>query len=139
VAASARRLYQERRACVSRPNTSKSHIDVNPGTPIAIKQEIRRLERRLKRLRLRLKISDRNAVIALYDGDLDERIAVEADGLGGARVVRAEGNYPVDYSTRDERFFRNGDTASRAAHCLSEGDITSLSNFDLRKTYPCEQ
>jgi len=112
---------------------------VNPKTPIAIKQEIRRLERRLKRLRLRLKISDRNEVIALYDGDLDERIAVEADGLGGARVVRAQGNYPVDYSTRDERFFRNEDTASRAAHCLSEGDITSLSNFDPRKTYPCEQ
>ena len=139
MAASARRLYQERRACVSRPNTSKSHIDVNPGTPIAIKQEIRRLERRLKRLRLRFRISDRNEVTSLYDGDVDERIAVEADGLGGARVVRAEGNYPVDYSTRDERSFRNGDTASRAAHCLSEGDITSLSNFDPRKTYPCEQ
>ena len=62
---------------------------MNPKDQRPIKQEIRRLERRLARLRERLKISDRNEVIALYDGDVDARIAVEADGLGGARVVRA--------------------------------------------------
>jgi hypothetical protein len=111
---------------------------MNPEDPRRTKREIRRLEHRLKRLRQRLKISDRNAVIALYDGDVDERIVVEADGLGGARVVRAEGNYPIDYSARDERRFRNEETAGRAAHCLSEGDIASLSQFDPHKTYPCE-
>ncbi len=59
-------------------------LEMNPKDQRPIKQEIRRLERRLKRLRKRLKISDRNEVIALYD-----RNAFEADGLGGARVVRA--------------------------------------------------
>ena len=73
---------------------------MSPKDQRPIKQEIRRLERRLKRLRELLKISDRNEVVALYDGDVDERIAVEADGLGGARVVRADGNYPIDYSAR---------------------------------------
>jgi hypothetical protein len=29
-----------------------------------------------------------------YDSDVDERIAVEADELGGARVVRADRNDP---------------------------------------------
>ncbi len=112
---------------------------MNPRKSLLIKQEIRRLERRLKGLRQRLKISDRNAVIALYDGDVDERIAVEADGLGGARVVRAEGNYPIDYSSRDERRFQNEETAGRAAHCLAEGNIGSLSQFDPHKAYPCEE
>jgi hypothetical protein len=112
---------------------------MSPKDQRSIKQEIRRLERRLKRLRQRLKISDRNGVVALYDGDVDERIAVEADGLGGARVVRADGNYPIDYSARDERFFRNEDAAGRAAHCLSEGNISSLAEFDPRKTYACEE
>ena len=112
---------------------------MSPKDQRPIKQEIRRLERRLKRLRELLKISDRNEVVALYDGDVDERIAVEADGLGGARVVRAGGNYPIDYSARDERFFRDENAAGRAAHCLSEGDIASLSQFDPHKTYPCEE
>ena len=111
---------------------------MNPRNPLRFKGEIRRLERWLKRLRQQLEVSDRNEVIALYDGDVDERIVVEAYGLGGARVVRAQGNYPVDYSARDERSFRNEDIASRAAHCLSEGDITRLFQFDPRKTYPCE-
>ena len=112
---------------------------MSPKDQRPIKQEIRRLERRLKRLRERLKISDRNEVVALYDGDVDERIAVEADGLGGARVVRADGNYPIDYSARDERHFRNEQAAGRAAHCLAEGNIANLAEFDPRKTYPCEQ
>ena len=56
-------------------------LEMNPKDQRPIKQEIRRLERQLKRLRERLKISDSNEVIALYDGDVDERIAVEADGL----------------------------------------------------------
>jgi hypothetical protein len=112
---------------------------MNPEDPRRTKREIRRLEHRLKRLRQRLKISDRNAVIALYDGDVDERIVVEADGLGGARVVRADGNYPIDYSAREERFFRDEDAAGRAAHCLAEANLTKLAAFDPRKTYPCEQ
>ena len=112
---------------------------MHPEDPLRTKREIRRLEHRLKRLRQRLKISDRNAVIALYDGDVDERIVVEADGLGGARVVRADGNYPIDYSAREERFFRDEDAAGRAAHCLAEGNLTKLAAFDPRKTYPCEQ
>ena len=112
---------------------------MDPNDPPGIKQEIRRLERRLKRLRQRLRIFDRNAVVALYDGDVDERIVVEADGLGGARVVRADGNYPIDYSARDERHFRNEEAAGRAAHCLAEGNIANLAEFDPRKTYPCEQ
>ena len=112
---------------------------MSPKDQRPIKHEIRRLVRRLKRLRERLKISDRNEVVALYDGDVDERIAVEADGLGGARVVRADGNYPIDYSARDERHFRNEQAAGRAAHCLAEGNITNLAEFDPRKSYPCEQ
>ena len=112
---------------------------MSPKDQRPIKQEICRLEHRLKRLRERLKISDRNEVVALYDGDVDERIAVEADGLGGARVVRADGNYPIDYSARDERHFRNEEAAGRAAHCLAEGNIANLAEFDPRKTYPCEQ
>ena len=45
----------------------------------------------------------------------------------------------IDYSARDERFFRDEDAAGRAAHCLAEGNITNLAEFDPRKTYPCEQ
>ena len=93
---------------------------MSPKDQRPIKQEICRLEHRLKRLRERLKISDRNEVVALYDGDVDERIAVEADGLGGARVVRADGNYPIDYSARDERHFRN-EEARRPRGSLSCG------------------
>jgi hypothetical protein len=81
------------------------------------RQSINRLQKRLDQTRQRLKISAPG--IVLYRADLsygdDEIVLVEADGLGGAVLRVVEGNYPVDYNTREEKAFPTESEAVRAA------------------------
>ena len=66
---------------------------MRPATQNKLVSEIRKLERRLRGLRRRLKVSDRNEVICLYDGGVDERILVEAMAWNAAALAfwRANG------------------------------------------------
>lgn len=91
-------------------------------TPLteADKQRIIRLQEHLDRLRRRLNVDARGVVLYRADvsyGD-DEVAIVEADGLGGAVLRVVEGNYPVDYNTREERRFLTEAEAMRAAEAL---------------------
>ena len=84
------------------------------------KQLIARLQAVLDGLRLRLNISDRGAVLFRADlsyGD-DDVALVEADGFGGASLCVVEGNYPVDFFTREERVFATEFDAVVAAEAL---------------------
>ena|ERR1700675_3506271 len=86
----------------------------------ADRELIARLQSQLDDLRLRLKIGDRGEVLFRADlsyGD-DEIIIVEADGFGGAVLRVIEGNYPVDYITREERGFSSEEDAEAAAETL---------------------
>ena len=81
---------------------------------------IARLQSQLDELRQTLKVSDRGKVVfraELSYGD-DEVVLVEADGFGGGVLRVVEGNYPVDYVTRQERVFATEDEAEEAAAAL---------------------
>lgn len=82
---------------------------------------VTKLQDQIDELRRRFQISERGAV--LYQSDVsyadDGIIVVEADGFGGARLVVAEGNYPVDYSTHDERMFETESEAVEAAEIFA--------------------
>jgi hypothetical protein len=49
----------------------------------------------------------------------DDTVVVEADGFGGATTSVVEGNYPVDYVTKFERFFPSESEAENAAEELA--------------------
>jgi hypothetical protein len=84
------------------------------------RQLIANLQNQLDELRERLKVSERGEI--LYRSDLSygdyEVVMVEADGFGGGVLRVVEGNYPVDYLTRDERVFSTEAEAARAAEIL---------------------
>jgi len=85
------------------------------------RQLISRLQNKLDGARQRLNVSAPGAVLYRADvsyGD-DEVAYVEADGFGGAVLRVVEGNYPVDYFTRDEKQFPTEAEAVRAAEALS--------------------
>ncbi len=78
---------------------------------------ISRLQNQLDEARKRLNISAPDVVLYRADvsyGD-DEVALVEADGLGGAVLRVVEGNYPVDYLTRNEKAFSTEAEAVYAA------------------------
>lgn len=92
----------------------------------ADRQLISRLQNQLDEVRRRLHVSAPGAVLFRADlsyGD-DEVAYVEADGLGGAVLRVAEGNYPVDYNTRDEKSFSTEAEAVRAAGALHESLVS---------------
>lgn len=79
-----------------------------------------RLQTQLDELRQALKVSDRGKLLfraELSYGD-DEVLLVEADGFGGGILRIVEGNYPVDYLTREERAFPTEEEAEEAAATL---------------------
>ena len=45
-------------------------------------------------------------------------VVVEADGIGGAKLLIVEGNYPADYMTHKEQCFQTEDDACEAAERL---------------------
>ena len=84
------------------------------------RQLINRLQNQLDEVRQRLKVSAPGVVLYRADvsyGD-DEVALVEADGLGGAVLLVVEGNYPVDYHTREEKAFSTEAEAVRAAEAF---------------------
>src|ERR1041384_3622752 len=86
------------------------------------RQSVAALQDQLDALRQRLGISERGCVLYRADasyGD-DEVIFVEADGLGGANMLRVEGNYPVDYFTHEERQFATEAEAVKAAETFRQ-------------------
>ncbi|HZV89756.1 MAG TPA: hypothetical protein VFF95_19565 [Candidatus Binatus sp.] len=84
------------------------------------RQLMTRLQAQLDDLRRRLGISERGRILfraELSYGD-DEVVLVEADGFGGGVLRIVEGNYPVDYLTREERTFSTEVEATNAAAAL---------------------
>ena len=52
-------------------------------------------------------------------------VVVEADGIGGAKLLIVEGNYPADYTTHKEQIFETEDEACEAAEQLIAPTKTS--------------
>ena len=52
-------------------------------------------------------------------------VVVEADGVGGAKLLIVEGNYPADYLTHKEQSFQTEDEACEAAEGLIAPTKTS--------------
>jgi len=94
-------------------------MNTKPLKPSA-KQRISALQNQLDDVRRRLNVSSPGVVLFRADlsyGD-DEVVLVEADGLGGAVLRVVEGNYPVDYNTREEKSFLTEIEAVSAARAL---------------------
>ena len=85
-------------------------------------QKLRKLEQQSQRIRKELNVSKPGEVIFHAPEGLwsDNDIVVEADGLGGAKVLLVEGNYPIDYSIKSERKFRDEDAACEAAEKMEQ-------------------
>jgi hypothetical protein len=50
-----------------------------------------------------------------YDLTSSKEVVVEADGVGGAKLLIVDGNYPIDYSILKERCFSSEDAACEEA------------------------
>jgi hypothetical protein len=90
---------------------------------------LRELEAKSAAIRRRLQISPPNIVIYKADFNAidDEMIVVEADGLGGAVLKVAEGNYPIDFLCLLEKRFRTEAAAIKAAEQLKKrGSVSPL-------------
>ncbi len=85
-------------------------------------QKLRKLEEQSQRIRKRLGVSNPGEVIFQAPQGLwsDNDVLVEADGIGGAKLLVVEGNYPIDYSIISERQFSSEDAACAAAEELEE-------------------
>jgi hypothetical protein len=83
---------------------------------------LRELEAKSAAIRRRLQISPPNVVIYKADFNTidDEMIVVEADGVGGATLKVAEGNYPIDFLCLLEKRFRTEAGAIEAAEQLKK-------------------
>ena len=84
--------------------------------------ELRKLEEKSQRLRKSLGVSNRGEVIFQAPNSMwsENDIVVEADGVGGAKLLVVMGNYPIDYSTKSEQVFDTEDAACEAAEKLLE-------------------
>jgi hypothetical protein len=85
-------------------------------------EELRKLEKKSQQLRKSLGVSNRGEVIFHAPNSMwsDNDIVVEADGVGGAKLLVVEGNYPIDYVTKSEQVFATEDGACEAAERLLE-------------------
>jgi len=79
--------------------------------------KLRRLEARSQQIRERLGICGPGEVIyqAPQSRWSENDVVVEANGLGGAKMLIVEGNYPIDYSIKSQRLFETEDGACEAA------------------------
>ena len=55
----------------------------------------------------------------------DGMVIVEADGFGGATISVVEGNYPIDYITKVEKFFPSQKDAEAAAEAISLAEVNA--------------
>jgi len=85
-------------------------------------QKLRKLEHESRRIRNRLGIPNPGELLFQVPQSRwsDNDIVVEADGIGGAKLLVVEGNYPIDYSIKSERKFRSEDAACETAEKLEE-------------------
>ena len=85
-------------------------------------EELLKLEQNCQRLRKSLGVSNRGEVIFQAPNSMwsENDIVVEADGIGGAKLLVVGGNYPIDYSTKSEQVFATEDAACEAAEKLLE-------------------
>jgi hypothetical protein len=86
------------------------------------RDSIARLQAQLDSLRKRLGISERGQVLYRFDASYcdEEIILVVADGLGGAVLRVVEGNYPMDFLTREEQVFQTEDEAVASAELFRQ-------------------
>ena len=85
-------------------------------------EELRLLDQQAKTLREELGYSHPGEVIWQARLDLDELLAVVADGYGKASVLRVSGNYPVEYLVKDRKDFDNEQAA--CAHAARQAAKT---------------
>jgi hypothetical protein len=85
-------------------------------------ESVARLQAQLDSLRKRLRISERGQVLYRFDASYcdEEIVLVEADGFGGAVLRVVEGNYPMDYLTREEQAFQTENEAVAAAELFRQ-------------------
>ena len=79
--------------------------------------ELRRLQTKADALRQELTISQPGQItyLAPLDVTSDDTVVVEADGFGGATTCVVQGNYPIDYVIKFEKFFPTEGEAEAAA------------------------
>jgi hypothetical protein len=85
-------------------------------------KRLRQLENEIETLRQQLGVSAPGEMIfqapqSMYS---EADVVVEADGNGGAMLLIVEGNYPADYTTHKEQYFKTEDKACEAAEELIE-------------------
>ena len=85
------------------------------------RDSVARLQQQLDTLRKRLGVSDRGQILHRFDASCcdEEIILVEAEGFGGAVLRVIEGNYPMDFYTREDQAFSTEAEALRAAESFS--------------------
>ena len=86
------------------------------------RESVAQLQGQLDDLRKRFGVSDRGQILQRFDASYcdEEIILVEADGYGGAIMRVVEGNYPVDFYTREEQAFPTEAEAVRVAESFRE-------------------
>jgi hypothetical protein len=89
-------------------------------------RELKSLQLKVDTLRAKLGNSSPGEVTFLGHRDAlgNDIVIVEADGFGGATTRIVEGNYPVDYVTRFERFFESEEEAEAAAEKIAFNGIS---------------
>ena len=82
--------------------------------------QLHQLENKITILRQQLRVSARGEMIFQAPRSLWSAtdVVVEADGVGGAKLLIVEGNYPADYMTHKEQCFQTEDDACEAAELL---------------------
>ncbi len=85
-------------------------------------RKLANLEQEAQKIRENLKISQSSEVLyrAPQSTWSDNDIVVEAGGQGDARLLIVEGNYPIDYLIKFQRFFASEDEACETADQLTK-------------------
>ena len=81
---------------------------------------LRQLSEEAKELRRTLAISGEGEVIFKGSLNFEEDVVVTADGFGGALLEIVEGNHPVDYQRKGQRFYEDEDDACDIASRMVE-------------------
>ena len=83
--------------------------------------ELKSLQSRIDAIRRDLGINPPGEVTYQADLDVtsDDTVVVVADGFGGATTSVVAGNYPVDYTTKFEKFFPREEEAESAAEDIA--------------------